>query len=877
MQHRPPKLPLKVFKWFCHPDLFPFIEGDLLELFHEQLAQKGPFRARLIFCFEIIKLMRPNLMKLKNPTFLPGILRSVVRSSTRRLMREKVYAGTNLFGLITGFLVFLCTWMYVHYERHFDEFLPDYQEVYRMDENWNRSGITEQWSAIKARVTPYINTRFPGAISTRIFKGMAGDIRVGDKVVQVPTNFYADSTFMQVLPYPTIQGNAMEMLNQPNRVILTESLAHKLFGETPALGQTVTFKKKNFEVGGVIQDPPAYSHLHFDLLISGQTLFNRASDFNLNDNMYYTYVRIPESQAQHLKETLNENLSSLPGYADDLGVEGNTCHISLMPLRRIHLYGDREREIEQNGSYQVVNIIEAIGWFILLMSGINYINLATSRSMSRMSEVGIRKLHGSAPAMIAGQFLIESLLLCILSALIALGLSWLLLPVFNQYFELHILWSFTYARNLIIMTLGIALAFGLLSGLYPAISLSRVSIMSVLKAIGSNKGTGGVTIRRGFITFQLMIAVFTIMSMLVIFGQLNFIQNKNLGFDQRKRMVIVLNPADHYDAIHRLKESLIGQPGISGVTTSYTYPGRRFPFFTFRFPNLNANGKVTPTLEDGSIWMRTVFGDKDQVKTFGLELLKGRMITQEEGHPVEFIINEAAARFLGLEDPIGETVAYTHNVAQPENGRIVGLVRDFNYASLHHEIEPIIMATANWGWAKQYMTLSFDSFPGEVAMMVQQEWDRYLGNVPLSYRFLDDEYQELYKTEHHLQVFLVILSVISLIIATLGLLGMSFFSMEQRKHEVGVRKVLGASVASIVGLTTRDYLIMAGVAVAIVMPITYWLASRWLESFAYAIGIGPNILLGTIAFVLILVVGSVGYNVLRSAMKNPVEMLKKAG
>ncbi len=870
-----PKLLLRFLRWFCRPELLQFIEGDLLELFEEHQAAKGLFRARVMMIWEVLKLFRPGIVRsFQNNSPGPVFVHSMIRSSFRRLLRERTYAATNMLGLVVGLVAYLCVWIYVNYERHFDEFLPGHEEVYRIDENWNRSGVEEKWSAIKARVTPYVNANFPGVASVRLFQGIRAELQVGDKTIDSDKNFYIDSTFMEVFRYAVVEGEAKAMMQQPGTVILTETIAQKLFGNRPALHQALTLKGRSYMVSGVLQDPPANSHLHFEVLIVSRGL-DRMKDFQLNDNMFYTYVRVSEHQRDHLLKTLNEELSSLRGYAQDLGIEGNSCYLSMLPLHDIHLHGDAERELEQNSSAWVVNLIEMIGWFILIMSGINYVNLSTSRSMGRIAEAGIRKLHGSQHWMIALQFLTESVLLCLLSMVIAVGVSYLLLPVFNQYFRIDVQANWVFVVQLVQKGTILALVVGAFAGIYPALSLARVSIMGVLRTISSNKGAGRMGVRRGFITFQLMISVFTIMATTVIYRQLQFIQDKNLGFDRSRLMVIPLNPFDRYDAIGRFKESLMGEPEIANASTVYTYPGLRFPFFTYRFPNLNRTGQVNATLDDGSVWMRSVFGDEDMPQTFGLELVDGRLDakTSEDNVPNEFIVNEAAVRFLGVENPIGETVEFTYANENPDRGRIVGVVRDFNYASLHHAVEPMIMSATDIGWSKRFMLISLATAPKEVATKVEGLWRRYMGNAPLTYHFLNDEYKELYKNEAHLKVFLIVLAAISIVISILGLLGMSFFAMEQRKHEIGIRKVLGASVLSIVSITTREYLLMMAKALLVVIPVTYWLAGQWLNRFAYAIAIGPGIVVGTVGFVAALVLGSVGFNVMRSAMKNPVQMI----
>lgn len=874
---QPPRFLLVFLRWFCHPDLAPYIEGDLMELFDENVKKKGKRWAQLICFFDVIKLLRLELIRTNGVfnIFFPGLVRSMLRSTTRRLIRDKAYAGTNVLGLTMGFLVFFVTVLYTDYEKSFDQHLANYEDVYRLEENWSRSGVIEQWSGIKARLSPFVNDNYSGVSCTRLFRTVRFELGFEEKKVQTDLAFYADSTFMKVFPYEAVEGDVSHMLKRPDQVILTQSMAQKLFGDEAALNQVIRVNKKSLSVSGVIQDPPPNTHVHFEILISMGVVIDKLNDFHLNDNMFYTYARIPEHKLVDVERNINERLASLPGYVDDLKTAGNTCHISLMPIQSIHLYGKAEREIEQNGNATVVNIIKSIGWFILFMSGINYINLATSRSMNRGTEVGIRKLHGSSKFMISLQFLSESLILCLLSVILGGVGLYALLPVFNHYFDIAIVLSTSYTLNLMLSGLGVAMVFGLLSGAYPAIEMSRIKVIGSLRAASSNKGMGGSTVRKGFIAFQLMIAVFTIMSVMIIYNQLNFIQNKNLGFDKSRLMVIPMNPDNYFDQIGRFKESLISRNEVASVTTSFTYPGKRFPFFTFRFPNLNQSGKVSPTQKDGSIWMRAVFGDRDMVDVFGLELISGRNLSKgiTKGPPVEFIVNEAAARFFGLDDPVGETVEFTNNVKEPIKGQIIGLVKDFNYASLHSSVEPMILYKSNNRWSRKYMTIAFDSDPNVVAALVEKNWSEYLGNAPLEYRFLDDEYKELYKSESDLQAFIMLLSFISIVISMIGLVGMSFYAMQQKRHEIGIRKVHGASVLSILTMNTKEYLLMTGLVMVIVMPLTYWLGQNWLDHFAYSAGIGFNVFVITITFVIVLVLGSIGYNVLNSSLKNPVDTL----
>lgn len=877
MNNHIPNYLLRFIRWFFDPELLPSVEGDLIELYKEDVSARGHLKAMALLHWNVIKLIRPELVKSFGiiNILMPGLVQSMCRSTIRRLGREKTYVGVNVFGLTMGFLVFFVTVLYTDYERGFDKHLSGYQDVYRLDENWNRSGVEETWAGIKARLTPYILQNYPGVSSTRLFRNGRFELRSGEKKVQTDKVYHVDSTFLDVFPYEAVEGHVKYMLKNPDHVVLTASMAKRVFGDQSALHEIIELNGKSWVVSGVIQDPPVNTHMPFDMLISLNEILPRLNDFHLNDNMWYNYVRVPISQLADLEAGVNRDLINIPGYADDLSIAGNHCEISFTPMSGIHLYGDAERELEANGNAMVVNIIGLIGWFVLFMSGINYVNLAASRSMNRGAEVGIRKIHGSSKTMISAQFLIESVILCALSMAVAAVITYALLPGFNAFFNLGIEMTSEYGLQLLVWALGIAFIFGLLAGAYPALELSRINVMRVLRVSSVNKGVGGSAVRKGFIALQLMISVFTIMSVIIISSQLNFLQNKNLGFERSKRMIIPLNPGNYFEEIGRFKESLVNEPEIGNVTSAFTYPGKRFPFFSFRFPNLNTNGKVQPTLEDGSIWMRTVFGDTDMVETFGLKLISGRNLstTIPEGPPLEFIVNEAAAKFFGLDNPVGETVELTHNVAEPAQGRIVGLVRDFNYASLHHTVEPMIVFASRHHFSRQFMTITIKDDIRTATQLVEDNWRRYLGNAPLTYSFLDDEYKELYKTEGHLQVFITALAVISVVISIIGLLGMSFYAMEQKKHEIGVRKVLGASVWSILKQNIQEYVYMALLAIAFVLPLTYWFGLSWLNNFAYSVGIGTSVFAMTIGFTLVLVIVSVIYNVLSSALKNPIETI----
>ncbi|MEM6831146.1 MAG: FtsX-like permease family protein, partial [Bacteroidota bacterium] len=426
----------------------------------------------------------------------------------------------------------------------------------------------------------------------------------------------------------------------------------------------------------------------------------------------------------------------------------------------------------------------------------------------------------------------------------------------------------------------IALSIALISGIYPAFKLATIHPLRSLKLNAfyftpTNKGKGWFSMRNMLTCIQLMVSAFTILCILIISKQLNFIENKDLGIDTNGLIVTPVHRSLDTEELQLFKSKLYENSQINSASTSHTFPGRRFPFLTFKFPYLNRSGLVQPTEQDGSIWMRTLIGDHDVINTFGLHVVKGRDFTKRYASgddPMEFIINEAAAEFLGLSDPVGETVVFTYDVEVPLEGKVIGVVEDFNYASLHNQIEPVIIFPSDR--YQMYLSISFNSIQSNRAIRHTEEvWREQMGNVPFRYSILDDEFKSHYRSESHLKTLLSWLTIISILIAVVGLIGMSFYSMEKRKYEVGIRKVLGASVNSILRLNLKEYIRLALISNVLIIPVVVFFGRSWLDNFAYSVDLDLPLFVSGFVISFFVVLASVSFNVLKSTFANPTEMI----
>lgn len=686
--------------------------------------------------------------------------------------------------------------------------------------------------------------------------------------------------FFNFFSFKLIEGDPGNVLKSPTQVVLTQSTAKKYFGNEYAVGKHILYNGNDtFTVSGIIEDMPKNSHFHFDLIFPLQYMARFFSERDKEDLVFYSYVQLSKGTDYHsFAKRVNNDIISILGFQDKLS-QGDKYEVFFQPLLDIHLKGRAEREIEVNGNELFIIILQIVAFFLLAVAGINYSNLTTAKSIKRAREIGLRKVMGADKMSIFFQFMGESYFLSIVSLLFSLLLLIVIVPFFNSIFNINLSVNLLGNYPLLISLTVAVILFGFLSGLYPALLLSNMNILKSLK-IKSNQSIwkkSALSFRTLLIIIQFTISVFFIIGSLSINSQLNFMQNKDIGFDKENIMVVPLKGGEvrKNSTLQIIKEELIKTGKIKSATVTHVVPGERFPFHTVRFPRLLGNGTIQSKESDGSIWMRVMLGDDEMIETLGLQMKNGISFSKTQGgNENGFIINEAAARSLGLTQAVGETVEYTYNLNEPLRGEIIGVVKDFNFASLHSPVEPVLLSVNNR--FRFYLILKTEPINEHLIVAdVKNIWDNFYYEVPFDYYFLNDKYKSIYTAENTMQKLASIFTFVAIFIAAMGLWGMSFYMMEQRRKEIGIRRVMGSTIPGILLMVSKDFIILVLVANVLAwVPITFFL-HKWLQNFAYHEGINYLIYAATVFISIFIALITISFNVLKTALANPIEVIKE--
>lgn len=785
-----------------------------------------------------------------------------LKTSLRNLRRHKGYSFINVAGLAVGITCCLFLGLYLKDELSFDRYHEKADQIYRITLEETGEGQSVHWARTQPALAPALETDFPEMLqAVRLAPQGTTPVRVEDERFQEEAFCYVEAAFFEVFSYTFLHGNPKINLIAPETAVLTRSAAQRYFGEVNVLGKTFALSTARgesvVEVIAVVEDMPTTSHFHCDILASLTTLTAAAPpsfDFDNRWNLIgvYTYVLLSgENNDPSLAD-------QLPAFARRHVPERN-FQFHLQPLSRIHLYSHLEAELEPNGHISYIYVFGTMALLILLIACINFINLATARSVTRAKEVGVRKVVGAHRWQLASQFLAESMLFAVLAGLLAGVLAWISLPLFNQ-LSGKVLTVQDVGLEFGAMLLGIVLLIGLFAGSYPAFVLSAFRPVITLKG---NRGSGrGDLLRKGLVVLQFTICIALVAGTFVIYNQLRYMKQKPLGFEKEHIVVLpnlrAVQPT--YD-LETIKQELRQHNGIRSVAAARYAPTRVPPNFNPVF----AEGRSEETL----VLLHPV--DTDYVEALGLNVVEGRNFSRTfASDSSAIIINEAAAHRFGWIESVGKEI--TEGTIK---GHVIGVVKDFHYQSLHQAIEPSVFFFPNT--SRSFRELIIRLNPGNVSgalTFLEAKWKTFAPEEPFDYFFLDESYNALYQAENRLRQLIGTFAGIAVIIACLGLFGLAAFTAEQRTKEIGIRKVMGASIASIVFLLSKDVLQLVLIAILIATPLAYFMMSRWLESYAYRINMGVDTFLvaGILAVTIALL--TVSYQAVKAASANPVNVLR---
>jgi putative ABC transport system permease protein len=796
------------------------------------------------------------------------MFKNYLKIALRTLRKQKTYAFLNVIGLALGMAACLLLALYVRYQLSFDSFHEDADNIYRVAVMEETSHSRTPHPAALALVQDFAEIESAVSLTPIWDPGLTRpifSIRYEDRRFDEQEVLAVDSTFLDVFSFPVIQGDAQKALREPFSILITESTARKYFGDANPLGKTLRIDDEfDFHVGAVLADVPANSHFHFDFLISYVTLkqvWQGSPFFTWVDFGHYNYIRLtegadPASVEARILDWFEQYIPISP--EDREAIDAGLIRIVLQPLTDIHLRSNLMWELEPNGSIAYVYLFSAAAVFILLIACINFTNLVTARSAERAKEVGIRKSLGAMRTQLTGQFLAESMLLSLLAAAVAYTLVQISLPLLQAMLGTDL--NVRSQAHLMSALLGIAFVTSLLAGVYPALYLSRFHPASVLKGQMS-VGRERTTLRKSLVVTQFTLSILLIIGTLVIYQQVTYLRSHTLGFQSAQVVVLPLKDDGMQERYEAVKAALKENPGILAASAVSNVPGGRF-----NQNDIAWGGRSAPVSE-----LRV---DHDFFATLGIEMAEGREFSREYPSDVAstFILNETAARQFDRDNPIGEEVVWYGDEGM-RRGTVIGVAKDFHFESLHQGIAPLIIQIL----PEEFNYLLVRIRPEEIGATLaalEETWTVFDPGHTFEYSFLDQDFEALYDIEQRMGTLAAVFAALAIIIACLGLFGLATFATQRRTKEIGVRKVLGASVSHVVFLLTSDFLRLVLLAFIVAVPAAYLAASRWLENFAYHAPIGLLHFLTAGVLVLAVAFATVGYQAFRAALADPVKSLR---
>lgn len=805
------------------------------------------------------------------------MLKNYLKVALRNLWKNKIFSAINIMGLAIGIGTCLLISLYVFDELSFDKFNEKSDRIYRVDVDLKFGGAEQKFAVNCAPLAFNMVSEYPQIENAVRFKNYGPSVvKKGNQNLKEENVIYTDSTLFDVFTLPMISGDPVKALTAPNSVVVSESIAKKYFGKTDIVGQQLLFdNKKLYAITGVIKDIPENSHFRYDFFISlagdPQSKEDNWLSFNFNTYLLLRPSTDPKVVQSRFDEVMKkhmwpqaENIMHIS--VDDFKKSGNYINLSLTPLSDIHLRSDRIAELSPNGSIQTIYIFSAIAIFILLIACVNFMNLSTARSSNRAKEVGIRKVLGTQRSNLIRQFLAESILMSLIAFIIALAFSLLVLPFFNQVAFKQFTLSPVEHPLLLPLLFVFAIVVGLLAGSYPAFYLSAFRPIEVLKGKLS-VGFKSSFFRSSLVVFQFFISIFLIIGTMVIYRQLSFIQNKKLGFN--KEQVLIIKDTYVLDKqVEAFKDEALKQPGVVSASVSGYLPVPSSRSDNPFFPEGVIDNKRAVAMQNWSI-------DYDYINTLGMQIIQGRNFSRDfatDSNAV--IINESAARLFGYQNPIGKKISRLIDVNSTavQTYTIVGVVKNFHYASLRENIGALCLLL-NKSTDAVSLRLKTNNITSTVKN-IEALWKKMAPGEAFTYSFLNEDFNAMYRSEQRVGKIFIAFALLALFIACLGLLGLATFAAEQRTKEIGIRKVLGASVSNIAGMLSKDFLKLVIIAALITFPVAWWAMNKWLQGFAYRVNISwwVFVLAGIVALLIALL--TVGLQAMKAAVSNPVKSLR---
>ncbi len=804
------------------------------------------------------------------------MISNYIRIALRNMVRQKGYSFINIFGLATGMAAFVLIALFVVAELGMDQHYPGVERTFQVQLDATVGEQTVHTASSPAVMAPTFRDEFPEIeTAVRVNTWTGSLVTTGDVSFIEPEIHFADSTVFDIFAIDLVRGDASAALVNPYSIILSEESARKYFGDQDPIGQVIRINDANdYVVTGVFQRDARNAHFDPVMVASFHSL-TRAENTQWLDNSFQTYLKfrdaasVPAFQAKMpatVRKFVAEGVQEFMGISyDDALASGFRYDWILQPVSDIYLHSEAEDQIGRTSDARYVYILGAIATFILLIACINFMNLATARAAGRAREVGLRKVMGSDRRQLMRQFLGESTMTALMGMLLALGMVAVAIPFFNDLaqVDLHFEWW------LLALMAGTVIITGLVAGSYPAFVLSSFQPAAVLKGSVAGGGRGGVRLRAALVVFQFAISITLVVSTLVVYRQVDFIQNRELGFSAEQLVVLPQRTQGGIDRFESFRSTVLADPSVVNAAKSSIMPGQHHIHQTtgFKLEGMSPNEMLISMTGNVSF---------DYVETMGLALVAGRDF--DPARPADstaWVINEEAARRMGYgpEEIIGKHLSQPDpDTDELDGGPILGVVRDANYESLHMPVRPLVLSGQGWSRYVPVRVVAGDM--DRVLPVLREAYASLEPDFPFDYYFADEDFMSLHAQEARLGSIYTTFSVLAILIACLGLFGLASFVTVQRTKEIGVRKVLGASVPSVVALLSREFTLLVGLAAVVAFPVAWFMMNRWLGGFAYRTELSWWIFAVAGLLSIIIAWATVGYQAIKAARLNPAEAIR---
>jgi len=795
------------------------------------------------------------------------MIKNLFKIAIRNIVKDKTYSAINILGLTIGITCSMFLLMYILDELSYDRYHKNADNIYRIVSNIKEPDNAFTWAVAQIPVAEELRDNYPEVENAVRFFGTSRNLYKNGELQFYEDEFYlADSTVFDMFSYEFIKGDPATALDLPFTMVLTEKMAKKYFGETDPINQSLQNQQnEEFKITGVIKDVPHNSHFRFDALISRNTRPQNQGGWG--GFGVFTYIQLPAGY------DLNKMYASLDTIVKQkvnpiFEQYGISVKYELQRITDIHLHSKIQDEAEAGGDISYIYIFAAVAGFMLIIACINYMNLATARSANRAKEVGIRKVMGSQRSQLIYQFITESVVIALIALVVSLALIYLLLSTFNSLSNKEIPFSYILQAPVLLSLFGVVLFAGIVGGSYPAFYLSGFNPVSVLKGKHSAKG-GSVLFRKSLVVAQFAISIFMLISTLIVFDQLAFLRNKDLGFEKKQVVRIDLSGRELRQKSKTLVDKIKQSSEFEMVGMADASPGEGIG------KNLIKVEDNEGKLADKGVDMFSA--DYDFVKTLGMQIVQGRDFSRDVISDTTYavLVNEAMVKRMAWDNPIGKKFVFQQGPGNPDiEKHVVGVVKDYHQNSLYDVIEPLMIILDD---DQNYIFVRTKE--GDVRQSLtslEKVWKEVNPNHPFEYQFLDQDFDSQYTADEKRSQIFTVFSVLTITIACLGLLGLAAFTTEQRTKEIGVRKVIGASVNSLVVLVSKEFFVLVGLGMLLAFPAAWYFTSSWLQNFAYRIELEGEWLTFIISALLALAITmiTVGYHVMRSAMVNPVNSLR---